>query len=231
MNINWNAVSYSIPKAKQDFESLVVKDKMITPINPSPEWLPLREELIRARDEIFEKNGLDVASTLGYEFDVDYGFKLYEILNDQIGFTNRAASSNDVWRYLSLRVIPDIVHARIGFEEKQDHYYALPRRVWLSTIWWYIHLSWAGSEEATRELLATNSTDTIMNLVERPGRGYYVDVYREIMKQYKGHTSRDLFRRVLKLNTARLITTSPELVAGGIEQYVHDLFESAGAGK
>lgn len=229
MDINWNEVSYGLPKAKQDFEALTVKDTMITPINYAPEWGPLREKLINARDEIFARLNLDSAIALGYEFDVEFGFKLYQILNEEIGFTNRIASSDDVWRYLSLRVIPDIVHARFGMNA--EHFYSLPRRVWLSTIWWYIHLSWVGSEDATRELLANNTTDTIMNLVERPGRGYYLDVYREIMKQYKDYTDRMLFRRVLKLNTARLITTSPELVDGGIEGYVKQLFETAGANK
>ena len=38
--------------------------------------------------------------------------------------------------------------------------------------------------------------------------------------------SRDLFRRVLKLNTARLLTISPELVEGGLQGYVSDLFET-----
>ena len=67
-----------------------------------------------------------------------------------------------------------------------------------------------------------------MQLVERPGIGYNVEMYRELMKQYNSYSdsSRQLFRRVLKLNTARLLTTSPELVEGGIPQYVEDLFKA-----
>ena len=55
-------------------------------------------------------------------------------------------------------------------------------------------------------------------------------MYREIMARYSDYedSSRDLFRRVLKLNTARLLTTSPELVAGGIPAYVTNLFNSVG---
>lgn len=47
------------------------------------------------------------------------------------------------------------------------------------------------------------------------------------MKKYKNYNDRMLFRRVFKLNTARLLTTSPELVEGGIEGYVNELFKLA----
>ena len=99
---------------------------------------------------------------------------------------------------------------------------------WLKNIWWYIHLSWNNDEQTTHDIIRNNTTDTILNLVERPGLGYYVDVYREIMKRYSDCNDRDLFRKVLKLNTARLLTTSPELVDGGIEAYVEGLFRTAG---
>ena len=85
-----------------------------------------------------------------------------------------------------------------------------------------------GNEEDTYRIIKDNSTDTVLQLVERPGIGYNVLLYREIMAQYAEHedTSRELFRRILKLNTARLLTTSPELVEGGIKQYVLDLFDT-----
>lgn len=47
------------------------------------------------------------------------------------------------------------------------------------------------------------------------------------MRQYKIHASSkvpQLFRRVLKLNTARLNMIEPNLVEGGIETYVTDLY-------
>lgn len=49
------------------------------------------------------------------------------------------------------------------------------------------------------------------------------------MKQYNNYedSSRNLFRTVLKLNTAQMLTTVPELVDGGLEQYIHNLFETA----
>ena len=142
-------------------------------------------------------------------------------------FSNRVAANDEIWRFLSIKVIPDIVHARWGMNA--SHFYQTSRRIWLKTIWWYIHLSWQNSIDETYKILIDNTTDTILQLVERPGLGYNVELFREIMKQYANYSdsSRNLFRTVLKLNTAKILTTSPELVDGGIEKYVDSLFKMA----
>ena len=230
MSIRWNDVNYGQAQAKNDYERLEINDRNVEPIDfrndpQAAEWEALRKQLIDARDEAFEERGYDNAEKLDYDFDVAYGFKLYEILNENVGFNNREASNNDFWNWLSVRVIPDVVHSRWG--NSPEHYFQRPTRTWLKVIWWYIHICWDGSEEATYELIKNNTTDTIQGLIERPGIGYYVDVYHEIMKRYKDYQDRNLFRRVMKLNTARLMTTSPELVDGGIEAYVEDLFKKA----
>lgn len=224
--INWDNIKYDIGVATRDFEKLEVKSSSIEPISPKEELLEIRKQLIEARDKIFEEYYLDSINKLDYSFDLLFGLKMYQILSKNIGFTNRVANSDEVWRYLSICVVPDIVHSRWKLNE--DHFYKIPRRIWLKTIWWYINLAWCENENKTYNILKNNTTDTILQLVERPGIGYYTEVYRELMKQYSEYndTSRNLFRRVLKLNTARLLTTSPELVDGGIESYVLDLFES-----
>lgn len=225
--IYWESLNYDMNRASRDFSELKVKSTSIEPIKASTEFLPLRDQLLNARDKVFEENELDYSNKLDYKFDLLYGLELYEILNEKIGFTNRVASSDDIWRYLSVCVIPDVVHARFGLTETR--YFKTPRRVWLKTIWWYIHLSWQNSIEETYNILKHNTTDTIVQLVERPYDGYYVDLYRELMYQYHliEDPSRNIFRRAMKLNTARLITTTPELVVGGIEQYVKDLLKDA----
>ncbi|RXH51501.1 hypothetical protein D6T70_11320 [Kurthia gibsonii] len=224
--INWSAIKYDINSAKKDFECLVVKSKSVEPISVNEKFTELRESLIAARNDIFEEHGMDSANKLDYNFDLLFGLKLYEILNESIGFSNRIATDDDVWRYLSVCIVPDIVHSRWSLNA--DHFYKTPRRIWLKTIWWYIHLSWQNDSKQTYEILKKNSTDTILQLVERPGVGYYVEMYREIMLQYHryGDSDRDLFRNILKLNTARIMTTSPELVEGGVKQYVTELFET-----
>lgn len=223
--INWESIRYNSTEASKDFQNVSINISNVTPIKLSDDFIELRNELLTARDEIFTQYNLDVVNKLDYKFDLHFGIKLYQILNEKIGFTQRVASDDSIWMYLSIRVIPDVVHARWGLNE--DHFYKMSRRIWLKTIWWYIHLAWMGDERSTYKLLENNNTDTILQLVERPGIGYYVDLYREIMLQYpkfKG-TSRDIFRKVLKLNTARLITVSPELVEGGTQSYVSNLFK------
>lgn len=224
--INWSSIKYDVNSAKNDYECLVVKSKSVEPISVNERFTELRESLISARNSVFEEYGMDSENKLDYNFDLLFGLKVYEILNESIGFSNRIATNDDVWRYLSVCVVPDIVHSRWSLNA--DHFYKTSRRIWLKTIWWYIHLSWQNNSEETYEILKNNSTDTILQLVERPGIGYYIDMYREIMLQYykQGESDRDLFRSILKLNTARIMTTSPELVEGGVKEYVNSLFES-----
>lgn len=224
--VNWENIRYDVGRAQMDFGKLEVLPTAIEPINPRKDFISIREELLKARDDIFEEYGFDKENKIEYKFDLLFGLKVYQLLNEEIGFINRVASNDDVWRYLSISIIPDIVHSRWGFNA--ERYYKTPRRIWLKTIWWYIHLSWVGNEEDTYKILKNNTTDTLAQLVERPSIGYHIDMYREIMIQYSeiSDSSREIFRSVLKLNTARILTTSPELVEGGIQQYVKDLFNS-----
>lgn len=222
--INWDSIRYDIGAATRDFDKLEVKATSIEPINPRPELNEVRNKFIEARDELFEKYGFDSIDKLDYQFDLLFGLKVYQILTKEIGFTERVAANDDIWRYLSVCVVPDIVHSR--WKLNADRFYKTSRRIWLKSIWWYINLSWTGTRRGTYDILKDNTTDTILQLVERPGVGYYTDMYRVLMLQYAQYddSSRNLFRRVLKLNTARLLTTSPELVSGGIDAYVADLF-------
>lgn len=225
--INWENTKFDIGIAKKSFDKLEVKSDGIVPINPPEQFQELRNKLIEARDTIFDEYDYDRANKLDYQFDLLFGLKLYEILNSNMNFKTRDAMNDEVWRYISIKIIPDIVHSR--WEMNEDHFYKTPRRIWLKTLWWYIHLSWDGDLDSTYEILKDNTTDTIASLVERPGIGYNINLYRELMKQYYNYedSSRNLFRRVLKINTAKLLTTSPELVEGGLESYVEDLFIAA----
>ena len=137
--INWENLNCDINKASKDFEKLKVKSTSIEPINPRNEFIELRQKLIKARDNIFEAYNLDKVNKLDYPFDLLFGLEVYQILNEDIGFANRVATNDDVWRYLSIYVIPDIVHSRWSLNA--DHFYKISRRIWLKTIWWYIHLS------------------------------------------------------------------------------------------
>ena len=156
----------------------------------------------------------------------------------------RVAADDDFWRYLSLKVVPDLVAQRWG-KDNESHYWSRSTRIWLRSIWWYVHLSWQGSLEKTREILECEhfTTDTILNFEERSGRfGTYVDAYRYILLNYsqvskedikrfsrgKSSDSDDLFRVVMKLNTAKMLVLDPALYLGGLDAYAKSLFHDAG---
>ena len=221
--LNWEQINYDITKSEIEYNSLNNMNPATIASNLNSEFKRIRELLIQARDDIFDEWHLDTAENLGYDFDLLFAIRLYDILGLNNNFSNRAASNDEIWRFLSIRVIPDIVHSRWGMNEAR---YMTSRRIWLKNLWWYIHLSWNGDTERTYEILKNNSTDTVLQLVERPGVGYYVSLYREIMLRYSciNDPSRTLFRKVLKLNTALLPVTYPELISGGIKEYVSYLF-------
>ena len=221
--LNWEQINYDITKSEIEYNSLNNMNPATIASNLNSEFKRIRELLIQSGDDIFDEWHLDTAENLGYDFDLLFAIRLYDILGLNNNFSNRAASNDEIWRFLSIRVIPDIVHSRWGMNEAR---YMTSRRIWLKNLWWYIHLSWNGDTERTYEILKNNTTDTVLQLVERPGVGYYVSLYREIMLRYSciNDPSRTLFRKVLKLNTALLPVTYPELISGGIKEYVSYLF-------
>ncbi len=80
-------------------------------------------------------------------------------------------------------------------------------------------------------MLKDNSTDEILQLVDRCGRGgYRVDLYRALMSEYSlldpiERRRKQLFRRMMVLNTARVQVVEPGLVLGGEHRYILDLIE------
>lgn len=167
-----------------------------------------------------------------YDKDLQVGLELYELFSPEI-FPMRYASDDGIWRFLSIKVLPDIVYTRFKDlkSDIQERYWKSPRRIWLKTVWWYVHLSWQGSRKDTEAVLQDLTTDEIVQLIERSGpSGYRLELCRELMKQFQyfrqNHTvKRDMFRALMKLNTARLYSIEPELAEDGIQGYVQRLFD------
>ena len=177
-----------------------------------------------------------------YYVDEQFGILLYMYLTRQTWFNLRLAADDGFWRYLSIKVVPYIVSARWG-KDNDDHFWAKPGRIWLKQLWWYVYLSWNTDEATTREIIESPncSTDTILNFVERTGKkGTCVNAYRQIINIYshiptkelseynRGRKHDDLFRVIMKLNTARMLVMEPELCLGGSEGYAKKLFADAG---
>lgn len=163
-----------------------------------------------------------------YEFDLAVAVPLYILLTKEFGMNERIASNDGVWRYLSLKVVPDVVLTRWGYKEAR--FWKESRRIWLKVLWWYIYLSWQGNEKDTYNTLIDNTTDIVVQLVERPGpQGYRVETCRVLMKRlcelkYSGNKA-EVFRKIMVLNTARLKVVEPGLFEGGEGEYIGQLFD------
>ena len=161
-----------------------------------------------------------------YSFDLAFAVPMYDLLNQKYGMNERLASNDGVWRYLSIKVIPDVVLHRWGYRDAR--FWKEPRRIWLKALWWYVYLSWQGDAESTRRILAGNTTDILVQIVERPGpQGYRVETCRQIMKQLASIPAEqkraDIFRKMMVLNTARLKVVEPGLFKEGEPEYARQL--------
>ena len=149
------------------------------------------------------------------------------------------ANNDDIWRYISVKVMPDITYLRYPTPEKgsirinQKRFFSHTRRIWLKTLWWYIYLSWQGNAEDTFEVLKDNGVDNINKLIETPGRGYRLQLFRHMMLEYhktRPHKVKD-FAAFTKLNNAKCVSIEPELTCGGVAAYAQKLLEEVSAPK
>ena len=115
----------------------------------------------------------------------------------------------------------------------QKRFFSHTRRIWLKTLWWYIYLSWQGNAEDTFEVLKDNGVDNINKLIETPGRGYRLQLFRHMMLEYhktRPHKVKD-FAAFTKLNNAKCVSIEPELTCGGVAAYAQKLLEEVSAPK
>ncbi|WP_080847930.1 hypothetical protein [Cytobacillus gottheilii] len=225
----WEKLKLTKLDATKKFENLREDDLLPKKLTQASKDLrvALVEAIRTAQTPLCENNSTPDL----YDIDLYTGLAIYEVLNENFGFNERLASQDDIWRYLSIVIIPEVVYKRHGL--KAGRYYENPRRIWLKSLWWYIHLSWQNTRKLTFDVLKNNTTDTVAQLVERTGiNGYRVDFTRELMSVFHydyldvvGTQRTILFRRVLKLSTARTKIIEPSLVEGGINTYVKGLFE------
>ena len=153
------------------------------------------------------------------------------------------ANDDDIWRYISCKVFPDITYERYPAPEKEikelgghlhhKRFYSHTRRIWLKTLWWYVFLSWQGNSEKTRSVLKEFGTDTISDLIERTGQGYRVLMYRQLMLSYSqvDNKSSDLFNTIQKQNLVNCRTVEPALVDNAEQGYIKSLFNQLEIGE
>lgn len=188
----------------------------------------LRKACIEKYFEIKETSAHDTSPSFLHLIDMNFGFFLYDYLNQQKDFSSKYESNYDFWRYFAVCVIPDIIADRWDIT-KSDHFFSKPTGIYPFQVYWYIKLSWQGSVEATREILKNNQEDQILQLVDRPSSiGVNLDLYRRIMYKLSFIDTKDrqkVFRAVMLKNTAKLVNIRPELYEGGVDAYVDMLYQ------
>lgn len=173
-----------------------------------------------------------------YSIDLDMAEELYLVMSDY-GLTVRDAADEEVWIYISVKVIPDIILDRFALSgiplAHEDRFYANSRRIYPMMLWWYYHIAYQHDSvnpiAETRKILINNQSDDISQLIERAGSGGYpINIYKRIMVEYAkrlndNRKSEDLLSRALKLNIVQMQSLEPELMYDGLEAYVSDLFD------
>ena len=170
-----------------------------------------------------------------YGYDLEFACNLYTYFNSKEWFSINLASNYNFWRYICVYVIPDVIYERFDFSV--EHYYKKDVRIYIPSLWWYIHMSFYKDVETTKTMLKSLNSDYILQLVERPGRnGLFLDLYREIMRvlcslsdsvRNRKLNKANLFRRVLIQNTAQSDSYNL-IIEDKTNEYVEELFASCG---
>ena len=201
----------------------------------------LNDDYRDLRAEVFNKyktivNG-DNAQRMAYKLDAQLAVFLYSALNSY-GMNIRYAGTDEVWYYLNTIVFPDILYFRWGLND--DRYWRNKQRLYLKTLWWYVHLAarfknGEFDEAETLKILQGKGmgTDSLAQVVERTGTlGYRIDLMRCIMYQFyltvnapnsTVRNASEYFRGIMKLVTSRTFSVNPVLSSFN-EQYGLETF-------
>lgn len=177
-----------------------------------------------------------------YSVDLHYGLFVYDYLNSKDWFSVRLAADDEFWSYITLRTVPAVTGMRWG-NDNEDHFYKRPSRNWFRVLWWFIHLSWQGDEKSTLKLLEQSqfNQDIVLNLVERCGRGFDLQLTRALMKAFgnipykevlqmdarlqKVQSHSTFFRTLMRMNQSTSPMLPPEFCSGGVDGYVQELIK------
>lgn len=219
--------------------------------NYAPIYLSFRRNLVETFRTVLNEN----ENQINYKLDLTIGIRAYELLNPKTGFDIICANDDDIWRYISVKVIPDLTFIRYpnqstdvdliresipnlsyagGLKTEKDsirikkkRFYSHTRRIWLKTLWWYVHLGWQGNSDQTYQTLKNNGTNIISHFIERPGRGYREGLFRSMLYAYSllPEQKDSVFRAAAKLNLAKCVSIEPSLTNGGERVYSEFLFK------
>ena len=228
--MNWKELTKQEAEVYYNYN---IKNKSIICGIEEDDYRDLKERIYSIFNDVLDELNISKENlsndTKRYKFDCKFGIKLFSLFsNEPYIFNEREASNASIWRYIQVKIVPDIIVYRWG-SEAETRMYSQSNRLYLKTLWWYVYLSYNDNIENTEEIImdSCNSTDTIVQLTERSGRnGYKLDLYRCIMKlktKYKLETIE--FRKLMVLNSARIKLIIPEYNENGIIGYVESLIK------
>lgn len=230
--MEWLELSKDKSKKEYDYYNSIIKDDfsiLNTIESYNDEYKELKKDIYKIFYDVVNELQISVkeVNKSAYKFDYRFALKLYYLLNDKYKFNQYLASNNGIWRYIQVKICPYLIYLRWG--NNAEHLYSRSSRIWLKSLWWYIHLAWNKNEETTIEVLKNNNSDTFVQLVERTGKyGYRIELYKEILyKRCIYNVSSETFRKIMILNTMRVKVIDPYLVNGGIPAYVDELYKDA----
>lgn len=232
--MNWK--TFINDKSKRAFQDLVLTypegpEKFILDSHDY-EYTDLRARFLEI-ERTARKFSASSKSRRTYLFDLEFGLQMYAYLCES-GFGIWEAADNGCWAFISIRVLPDIVYRRWG-GYNEDRFYKRNMRLWLKSLWWYIHITETAENEefdidATRDMLFENSQDIIYLLLDHVGDGFRDSFYHQLMKKYsqicksgkiKGNRE-DFFRAVMLQHQISSAVVDP--VLADEKAYVESLY-------
>ena len=201
------------------------------------EYRELRGRMREVFESVEERRKVDKLPR-DYATDLFCGLALHEFLESH-GFGMWQAADDNVWRYIAIFAISDIVHERLGggFLEKKDAFSGVrSSRFWVKNIWWYVYLSLVVSSsgtidyQKTESILRRNDTDILAGVVDHQGRGFRVALFRKMMSMFDEFcqsgrlicSREDVFRYLIKEYQIRTAVVDPDLE--GIETFLKEIF-------
>lgn len=167
-----------------------------------------------------------------YEFDFEFGIRMYQYFRFELHMCESDAANDNIWRYLHLKVVPDLMLKRWPLDTAKNRakrYYSASQRLYLKTLWWYIHMLWDTDEKTTRNYEANVDISQIM---DRSGsKGTRVVVYKAILQAYSKvdrSKRKELIERVLMLDASHCTTQEPELMGITLDEYAVRLYKELG---
>ena len=194
------------------------------------EYRELRALLVGAWRSV-EKGSLS-QNAYYYRIDLTVGLSLYDFLREN-GFNQIYSETDEWWRFVSIKLCPDLTYMRYPRDEKtgvrinRKRFFDHTRRIWLKTLWWYVHLGWQGDVDTTKRVLEKLGTDAISQMIERPGRAYRPDVFRVLAAKRAEEADwcdAKAFQKVMARHSIFNGSFEPSLYEKGIVGYANRIF-------